>query len=274
MTTISNIESLQKLSRDVKVAVETLSPAEVRYLVTAYYQMQENRKVSDNQTLALTNAGKPHEVVAWLAHNNMTLERNIKSLLDAHTSTTTIGRWSKSIVGIGPVIAAGLSAHINIEKAPVPGHIWSFAGLSPLSEWKKGEKRPWNAELKTLCWKIGESFVKFSNHPEAYYGPLWKERKQQEEERNEKGLNAPYCEMILDKKRFNPDTDAFKCYRRGVLPPAHVHARSKRWVVKLFLSHWHYVMYSIHYGKPPAEPYAISVLGHAHKIPVPNWPMV
>jgi len=60
-------------------------------------------------------------------------------------------------------------------------------------------------------------------------------------------------------------------YSKGILPPAHIHARAKRPIVKLFLSHWHKVAYQVHYGEKPPSPYAIEHLGHVHEIPVPNW---
>ena len=85
------------------------------------------------------------------------------------------------------MIAAGLEAHIDITRAPTVGHIWRYAGLDPTCEWRKGEKRPWNASLKTLCWKIGESFVKVSGKEKSLYGRLWKERKELEEKRNAAG---------------------------------------------------------------------------------------
>ena len=180
----TQIESLHRLTRDIKQASVTLAPAEVRYLVDAYYQMQENRKAAENQVRALTTSGEPHEVIRWLADNAALLERNVKAVLDVHTSSTPIGRWAKSVVGIGPVIAAGLAAHIDITKAPTVGHIWRFAGLDPTMTWEKGEKRPWNADLRTLCWKVGQSFMKVSNRENDFYGHLWRDRKAREETKN------------------------------------------------------------------------------------------
>jgi len=58
----------------------------------------------------------------------------------------------------------------------------------------------------------------------------------------------------------------------GKLPPAHIHARAKRWAVKIFLAHWHHVAYMIEYKKAPPKPYSLEHLGHVHMIEVPNWP--
>lgn len=266
------IASLVKLSRDLKTAAATLSPREIRYLVDAYYQLQEYRKSTANQSRSMDESAEPHEVISWLETNVALLERNIKSVLDTQTSATRVGRWSKSIVGIGPVIAAGLAAHIDITKAPTVGHIWRFAGLDPTMEWSKGQKRPWNAQLKTLCWKIGESFVKVSNHKDDVYGKLWRERKEREIARNGSGDLADQAAAKLVKFKIGKGTEAFKAYSDGRLPDAHIHARAKRWAVKLFLAHWHHVAYECHYGVAPPKPYALTILGHAHEITVPNWP--
>jgi len=65
-------------------------------------------------------------------------------------------------------------------------------------------------------------------------------------------------------------TEAYGHYSSGKLPPAHIHARAKRYAVKLFLSHWHHKAYEFHFGKPPPFPYPIAFLGHAHFIALPG----
>ena len=197
----------------------------------------------------------------------------MKRALDAYTDTQPVGAWSKSIVGIGPIIAAGLIAHIDIEKAPTVGHIWRFAGLDPTVRWEKSQKRPWNASLKTLCWKVGESFVKVSGREDDVYGKLYLERKAQEVARNTAGAFATQAAAKLERFKIGKDTDAYKAYSQGLLPPAHVHARAKRWAVKLFLSHWHHVAYEARFGTPPPKPYILTTEGgHAHFLPPPSWP--
>jgi len=201
------------------------------------------------------------------------LERSIKNALDAYGSASPVGRWAKSIVGIGPVISAGLLAHIDITKAPTVGHIWRFAGLDPTVTWEKGQKRPWNASLKTLCWKIGESFVKVSTHEDDVYGHLYVERKVKEQARNDAGALADQAAAKLDKFRIGKTTDAYAAYAAGKLPPGHLHARAKRWAVKLFLAHYHAVAFRDRFGIDAPKPYILTREGgHAHEITVPNWP--
>lgn len=137
-------EPLVRLSKDLKEAAKTLSAAEARFLVDTYYQMQDGRIRADGQRRAIdgdADAGvKPHLVLDWLSDNNSLMEKQIIRALDAYSDSNKAGVWAKSIVGIGPVIAAGLLAHIDITKCPTAGHIWRYAGLDPTVRWESREK--------------------------------------------------------------------------------------------------------------------------------------
>lgn len=265
----TNIIPVGRLNRDLRQAAKTLTPDEARYLVDSYYTIQEYRKSTGNQVRALSESEEPSGVLEWFFTQHRELEANIKKVLDIYIEQHPIGKWLKSITGIGPVIAAGLLAHIDINKAPTVGHIWSYAGLNPNQKWEKGKKRPWNAKLKTLCWKIGESFVKTQNRDSDIYGHIYVKRKQIEVERNEAGLFAEQAAQILKTKKIGKDTEAYKWYSQGMLPPAHIHARAKRYAVKLFLSHLHEFWYEHEFNEKPPLPYPIAIQGHAHKIDRP-----
>jgi hypothetical protein len=159
-------------------------------------------------------------------------------------------------------------AHIDLVKAPTVGHVWRFAGQDPTSKWGKGQKRPWNASLKVLCWKIGESFVKVSGHDDDIYGHVYAARKAEEIGKNDAGLFREQAAAALVAKRYRDDTTAKKCYENGKLPPAHVHARAKRYATKLFLAHYWETGRRLA-GLDVPSPYPIAILGHAHKIEPP-----
>jgi hypothetical protein len=266
---MNEIISISNLNKDIKEAAKTLSVNEARYFVDSYYTIQEYRKATGNQVRALGESQEPGEVIKWFFDQHNGLENNIRKVLDIYTNQHPVGVWLKGISGIGPVIAAGLIAHIDITKAPTVGHIWSYAGLNPNQKWEKGQKRPWNARLKTLCWKVGESFVKVSNNPKDIYGHIYAERKAIETANNEAGLFSDQAARILETKKLGKDTEAYKSYVQEKLPPAHIHARAKRYAVKLFLSHLHEFWYEHEFGEKPPLPYPITIMGHAHKIDRP-----
>jgi len=267
---MTDLEPIVRLNRDLRKAAATLSDREARYLVDAYYLVQEYRKAADNQVRSMTTDNEPTLLVGWLGDQVRSLEGQIKVALDKYSAHHPGGEWARGIIGVGPVIAAGLLAHIDIHKAHTVGHIWSFAGLNPGVTWEKGKKRPWNADLKVLCWKLGESFVKVSGNDDSFYGRMYVERKAQEVARNEAGEFADQAKAKLERFKIGKTTEAYKAYAAGKLPPAHIHARAKRWVVKMFLSHLFKVWYEMEREGEAPVPYAIAHLGHAHLLEVPE----
>jgi hypothetical protein len=271
MPTPAILEPVQRLTRDLRAASVTLTAAEARFLVDAYYQMQDNRIRSAHQARTLGKEGEPHAVLDWLETQSRTLEDQLRGALKRYAESQPIGEWALSITGIGPVITAGLLAHIDIRKAPTVGHIWRFAGLDPTMRWEKGTKRPWNARLKRLCWLIGESFVKVQANPRDVYGQVYAARKAQEIERNEAGRFTDQAADALTAKRWKGDTQTKAHYEAGRLPPARIHLRAERYAVKLFLAHLHHVWHWLEFNEPPPKPYVVQHLGHAHFIAPPNW---
>lgn len=263
------MEPVVRMSKDIAYAAKMLSDTEARYLVDAYYIIQEDRKRAVAQQKALQENKEPNMVIAWLAEQSKTLEEQIKRALDKYTQEHVMGSWMRQVYGIGPVLSAGLLAYIDITKAPTAGHIWSYAGICANQKWEKGKKRPWNAQLKVLVWKIGQSFLKFSGAPECFYGHLYLKRKQYEVERNDRGDNKQLAAQILTEKKFSKDTEAYKSLSIGKLPAAQLDARARRWAVKIFLSHLQMEWYRRHYGVEPPKPYPIAILGHAHEIKAP-----
>jgi len=262
---IDDLDPARRLDKDLRTAAKTLGQKETRFLVNLYYSLQERRKRTANQIRAI-DASEPHEVIEWFRQRATNLENQIKIALDYWSLDDPMAFWARGTIGIGPVIATGLSAHIDIERAPTVGHIWRFAGLDPTVRWEKGKKRPWNADLKTLCWKIGESFVKVSGNERSFYGGVYKTRKEDETQRNEAGDFAEQARHALETKRISKTTEAYKYYSGGRLAPGHIHARAKRYAVKLFLAHWHETAWRQYHGTEPPLPYIIAFGDHAHHI--------
>jgi Transposase IS116/IS110/IS902 family len=251
-----------------------LAAPEARWLVDYYYAVQDYRIQATGQARAVAQSADEgvSNLASRLGQDMHAIEIEIQGALKAYAKAQTPGRWAMSITGIGPVIAAGLLAHIDIAKAPTVGHIWRFAGLDPTVKWGKGEKRPWNASLKVLCWKIGDSFVKQSGRDSDIYGHVYRARKEQEVERNNAGMFADQAARSLEERNIK-DKDLKACYESGRLPDGRIDLRARRYATKLFLSHLHHVMYECAFGEPPPKPYVIEHGGHVHFVAPPNWPM-
>jgi len=351
--------AVSRLDKDLRRAAKEMGKAEARFLVDTYYAMQEARKRSANQVRAMKadeepkategemqaeeilevkpddETGKkkkkkkkeePHSLIEWYAAQNKFMEDQIKVGLDLYSLNHPVGEYMRSVKGIGPVIAAGLLAYIDIDRAPTVGHIWRIAGLDPTISWLGREKaskivtdvvgkskkitpemvaelavrtgrradkitlvaddggavalrkylalRPWSQSFKTLCWKAGDSFCKFSTGENpSYYGVLYRQRKAWEIQKNESGGNAAAAARYLKEKNFGKETAAFKAYTDGKLPDGQIDARARRWAVKIFLAHVHQFWYEHHHGKPAPNPYPIEHLGHTHMIEPRPYPL-
>jgi len=112
--------------------------------------------------------------------------------------------------------------------------------------------------------------MKVCNNKDAIYGHIYKERKLLEVERNERFQFADQAAAILTRKKIRKDTEAYKAYIQGKLPPAHVNARAKRYAVKYFLSHYQTVAYQHHYKTAAPKPWIIALGGHHDYVPPPS----
>lgn len=271
-TGIDRMDPIMKMTRDLKAAAENLEPFEARYLTDYYYQLQNQRIRARNQQRS-GGEGEPNEIISWLANNTGVIERNIKSALGVYAASDERGQWALLNHGIGPVISAGLVAHVDMAKTRSVSALWSFAGLNPTAIWGKGEKRPWNARLKVLCYHAGESFKRTSGSDKSFYGPIYRKRKELEVKRNEAGQNEEVALRTIKEKKFRKDTDTYKAYAQGKLPAGRLDLRATRCAVKLFLSHFWQISYEIIKGQPPPVPWILTQEPHTQLIAPPNWPM-
>jgi hypothetical protein len=294
-----------------------------RSLVDLYYRMQEERKALANQAGAIER-GVDTGGSQWIEYTLRqieTLEANAAMFLETYAWSHPMGPWLQAVHGIGPVLAAGLLAHLTLQ--PTVGHWWRFAGLDPQQKWLGTEKLrpewdklegdvetrarilagivgrnpetvlrdattdhrtgevkkltkdgaikalariPFNRPLKTLCWKIGDSFVKLGNREDAYYARHYRQRKAEEVARNLRGDRAELAARTLAEK---PTHAQRATYAEGRLPDGRIDLMARRATVKLFLSHFHEVWWRVEHGTAPPKPFSIAVLGHGHYLPPP-----
>lgn len=158
-------------------------------------------------------------------------------------------------------------------------------------------KRPWNAKLKLLCFKLGDCFVKFHNHEKCVYGHVYAERKAAEIARNDQGLNKATAEESLRAKRYT-DLETLAWYQgrypagttakavaiktmeernrflvgirlpagdgQPMLPLGRLELRARRFAVKRFLQHYWEVTYHVTYGMMAPLPYILAKQPELH----------
>ena len=260
LITETRSELITKIIRTVN-----LKTNEIAEMVELYYDCQDLRIAHANKE----RTEPPSELVEWLDFWMKVGERVINHKLAQWVEgedSPPEAKWAYKQIGIGPVIASGLSAHIDCARCENISGLWKFAGQAPGFDRKtKGQKLCYNARLKTLCWKMGESFVKVSGKEGATYGKLYVQYKAEEVGRNEAGLYKEAAKKELSAKTFKNDNATKKRLTEGKLSDAHLHARAKRRVVKMFLSHF-WVKAREGKGLKVTEPYAIQILNHQGKI--------
>lgn len=282
-----NVEPLfdvaQMTIKDIKN--NPIKDDEIRNAIEVYYDMQDLRITTGNRKNAIireeakrlkesnaenTEAEKPL-YLQYIEARFKETEVTISKFLGYYAKAHPVGRWMLSIKGVGPVIAAGMLAYIDIKKCKTAGSIWNYAGWDGSRKVRTaGQKITWNPKFRVLCWKLGESFVKTSNLEGDIYGHLYREKKAWYEAKNEAGGFAEKAAEELKLKKYGKDTDAYKCYSAGKLPPAHINNMAKRFAVKIFLSHLFEVWYEYDRGIKPPNPFVQDHLGHVHIMHAPN----
>jgi len=292
---------LIKLGKDLKALSTGMDRDQAKMMIRAYYSAQEDRMRRGKQSSGAASRYQPHAVLDFFEAQSLFQERQVASAVTCWAESQPMARWAMDhAVGVGPILAAGLVAFIDITKAPTVGHIWRFAGLDPTSKWSEGKKRPWCAALKTTCWKIWQSWLKLKHNPNAFYAHQFSARRKLEWDRNLSGELAGQATQQLGCKNWDRKGPAYQWLTGKVdrewarnrlesgeqfpeqpvlapegtepfpmLPPGHIQSRAGRWAVKLFLAHWHAEAYRQHYNAEPPFPYPIAILGHAHQVPAP-----
>lgn len=130
-------------------------------------------------------------------------------------------------------------------------------------------RRPWNAEFKTLVWKIGESFVKVSSAPDAYYGQEYRNRKDYEIRKNNSGeyWDRAQERLALCKDKRHAQADI---YEDGRIPDGQLDNSAKRVAAKRFLGHFWEVYYWWTFDDAPPIPWVHEHGGHSDYTPPPN----
>lgn len=136
---------------------------------------------------------------------------------------------------------------------------------------KAASKIPYNADLKIMMWKLGQSWKWNINNEKSLYGKLIQQRKEIETKHNEAGDYAEQAAEILRNKNIGKNTIAYQFYSKGMLPKAHINARCERWAVKIFISHLFEEMYRVQYNKRPPlfYPLVAENMGGQHNRMIP-----
>lgn len=157
------LQKASSLTKDMKsylVSIKSVTRSEIRTLVNLFYQTQDNRKAireqiraieqgrasglkdPDGQTQAEFKSDEDIAILNWTLKNMTVIENGLRASLKFIVESRTEGRWLLDIVGVGPVLAAGLMGFLDITKANYGANFASYAGLND-------NNRPWLGKEKS-----------------------------------------------------------------------------------------------------------------------------
>jgi hypothetical protein len=243
---------------DAKQAAKVMGNREAQYLLDMYLFMLKRRVAI---TSKINKSGIDSRALNFLLNEIEIREKNAKVLLDTYSDNHPIGAKMKEVKGIGPVISAGILAHVDMNRAPSYGHILSYGGFNPHMVWGKGEKRPFCAEFRSVLLHTKRAFQFLSGNPTSYFGMHYKRFKAEVIRRNEAGEMKEAAATKLAKFNYRKETKAYQCYIIGKLPPAHITQLAGLKALKLFIGCLHHY-WSGYLGRIVPLPYAVEYMGH------------
>ena len=215
----------------------------MRGLLETYYDIQKVRIALGNQIFSKVN-GLSEQAQLHLKDKVLSFlqasEKNLQAFMRASLRHEPIWKeWLKNVKGIGPVLGSALVSYLEpIERFPTISKLWRYSGYACINgkveRREKGQQIHFNPRVKTICWLIGESFVK----SKGYYRKLYEE----------------YRKKYDEKWKTPEDCGSPICKKHGKCLDIHRYYAAKRKVIRIFLAH--YWMVSRHLkGLPVEKPY-------------------
>ncbi len=242
---------------------ELIDKSSIQKIVTSYNRIEDVKSAIQSLNDSADNLPILDSMISTLD----SIDSIVKRPLSNYVEDSVVGKWASSQVGIGPVLSAGLMAYIDMEKAHSPGAVWRYAGLDP----SFNNKKRFSGELKSLCWKIGSSFAKYSSKTNCFYGKLYLQDKERRTKKNNEGLYAQKAAEILSDLPYKYRSDEH-LLKQGKLSDEQIDAQARRFAVKIFLSHYYTIAYQEYHGEPTIRPSYITINGKKEFIEIPNNP--
>jgi len=188
-------------------------------------------------------------------------ENNYKGLMDQYLAQEKLWYlWLEKIKGISSVLGSNLLKNFGYcENYRYVSSLRRHTGFDPdgAKGRKKGELISYNPKLKTLMWKIADSFVKQRT---PVYRKIYDNVKIAEHRLMDKYGKG----VVISDFKNNGEKATCKNDKHGDL-------RARRRTVQIFQEHY-WVIGRKMKGLPITDPYPIDKLGHTHYIPPPFDP--
>ena len=212
-----------------------------RQFIDMLKELQTKGDITEEENIYISKLCK-------LADETEKTEERYKTLMDQYLQHEPLwNQWLTHIKGISSVLSSNLIKNFNYcETYPHISSMWKHTGYDPdgAKGRKKGETIHYNPKLKTLIWKIGDSFIKQRT-------PTYRQIYDTEKDRQL---------LLIENEAENA-------------PKSKLHAdlRARRKMMKIFMQHYWLIGRTIK-GVPVSNPYQHDHLGHTHFIEPPHYP--
>jgi len=258
---------MEKEEHEIKVSETVKEQKPFEFLINAVLAIEKLRVAAQVRQSHLKLQGRSDKETDDLLEEMIKLEEyadgRVAYLIQDHAAYP----WFSRVKGIGKENIGKVVGLIDIAKAGTVSALWKFAGYSvdngvAPKRVKGGGKLAYNSRLRSMCWRLGNSLIKFQGCFRELY---LKEKKGYYEKYARNGIDVvPASQLPKDKdgKRYEPP---------HMISEGHVHNQALRKMIKLFLSCL-WVVWREAENLPTRPTYVEEKMGHTHI--VSPWEMV
>jgi hypothetical protein len=280
---------VQKKTTEGKITLKEVDRVDIRKIIHRKFDTEEE---AQREIFRFPIGNREADVSSVpLMRMEGDIKRHIQSLVK---EWPVWSQWLKNVSGVGPIIAGGLLAYVDINICHKVSQLWHYAGQhvvdGEIPRLKKGVKRSWNRRLQTIIWNFGESIVKSGKG----YRALFDERKHHEIQnrfltvnlnngRSQDDLAGFIAGHLLDEPVGKKKKGHYISNKASALSiikamngsgelmlerkPGHINNRAKRHVRKVFLAHV-YKFWREAEGLPVRTVYAMTLGPEHEEIPI------
>ena len=218
---------------------------EIRCLCRAYVDTQKERIAEELRLQKYEERGYPESVLNIYRERAKRLKKEEKDIVKRVKELIKdfrIYKFCERVKGLGATSAMLFIGFVDIQKATSAGKVKKYAGMTPDSQYIKGQKLGFNPDAKRFFWLMGRNVIM---KKDEYYYPMYQAKKEYYWE------TRKFKEVAKDPKKCPRYEECRKRLKRATRPAckAHVDAMAKRWLNGLLISHlWE--LYRLDMGLP------------------------
>ena len=246
-------ETLENGEEEVKETPRLIGPG-LPFVVDTLLSVQKLRIAAQVRESHLELNGKVDKETERVRDIMKATEAEIRKLVVKRMEHHPAWPWLKQVKGCGLENSAKVCGLIEIERADTISSLWSFAGYAPVNgkamKRTKGEKLPYNSQLRTMCWRVGGGLLRAQGCFSVYYG----RQKENYQQRfiGEGRKIVPAAQLPKEKGK--------KVENAAFISEGHIHMMAFRKMVKLWLACL-WLVWREAEGLPTRSPYALE---HGH----------